>query len=134
MMLLENPFLEVPKIALVDINTTPSKTKIRQDDTQFINSEYLYTIYHSPVVSFIPSPSRPNGNQWKHFDIETIPQFCFTDFLKVRNSSKLLDSKGKEGETISARWNLKKQQLELFYKINDLYTINLKETIITPND
>jgi len=133
MLSMENDYINVPKIGLIDVNQVPFKTKVSADNRDIVNSLHLWTDFHKPVVSFVPSPGKPNANQYKRFDIETIPQFCFADFVKLVGNDMTQDSKGKDAEVMSARWLVKAQKLELFYKINELYTNKLQEEVITPS-
>lgn len=131
MMLLENDFIDVPKIVLIDQNQDPFKTVISTDNETFVNSDYLYRNHHSDE-SFVPSPSRPNANQHKIIEKGGF-SFVFVDYELLRNNNFLKDDDGKSGELISARWFVELRTVDLEFKINELYTDNLKETIRTPD-
>lgn len=134
MLLMENDYVAIDKICLVDVNSNnPAFNKISTDNDSVINTSYLWSNYHKPVVSFIPSNEKPNANQYVHYDIEGVPGFCFSDYAKLVNNNKIKTANGETAEAISARWLLKSQRLDINYKINKLYDKKLKETATTHN-
>ena len=64
------------------------------------------------------------------YDVEkTI--FCKKDYIAVKNTSFMFDYNDKEAELISLDWNVMKKTASIEYKINELYTNNVKVRLIT---
>jgi len=132
MLLLENDFIDVAKIILINNNTNnPRKTEVRTDNLIYVDAEYLWDNYHF-IDSFVKTASRPNANQYKIYSIEK-DVFCYDDFVKVKNSNFIQNSEGQDGEIISIRWNVEDQVAEIKYKINELYDQYLKQQKIIPD-
>ena len=130
MLLMENDFVDVAKIFLIDEDTTkPSKSNIKIPNDEIVNSEFLYNNFHQNRT-FVTSQDFPNGNQYKIYDVNGVP-FCFSDYELLRQSNKMQDSDNRNGRLISCKWNVRKQTAEINYEINELYTNNLKQEIIT---
>lgn len=127
MMLLENDFITVPKICIVEQGKTDRETDISTDTKTYLNARYLYDNFYS-VDSFVPTTSTPNANQWLRKRIEKCP-FTFTDYLTVRANNKIFDVDGNIAKIESLKWNIWEQTAEIEYRINKLYTNNLKENI-----
>jgi hypothetical protein len=127
MMLMENDFISIAKNVILEDGTY----KVSTDDALYTNSEYIYNNFHF-IESFVPTTSKPNGNQYKIYEVEGVP-FCFEDYEKFLTSNFLKDSEGRNGELISLRWDINSQTATINYKISELYTNKLKEEIITPD-
>lgn len=131
MLTMENDYVDVPKIFLIDEASTPADTKIKSTNDAGINSGYLFANYHK-IRTFVPTNSLPNANQYKKYSIEGIPFTC-EDYELLRNNNRLQDSDNRNGTLISCTWNPEKLTADLQYRINELYTNNLKLEVITPN-
>ncbi len=129
--LMENDYIDVPKIGLFRVANDPVDTDLREEDAILINSEYLYNNYHF-IRSFIPKSGKPNANQYKKYSIDGIPFSC-SDYLLLRNNNRLKDINGNDGDIVTASWNPSSQKADIKYRINEKYTNNLKENIITPD-
>ena len=126
MLMMENDFINTPKIILVDEKSTPRNTKLNGSNESVLNSVYLYNNYYK-INSFDTAENSGNANQYKIYESE-VP-FCYEDYVKVKSDNKLIDGE-KEGEIISLRWNVDAQTAEIKYKINELYSNNFKTKII----
>lgn len=126
---MENDYVDVAKIGIFNINAVARQTKVSDNNALYINSEYLYENYHF-LSSFIPSNSRPNANQYKLYEVSSVP-FCFDDYELVRNSNYMQDDLGRNGEILTCNWNVENQTADIKYRINELYTNNLTQETIT---
>lgn len=131
MLLMENDFIDVPKLMLIDEGTTPVNTKINPSNSSLINSEFLYDNYHF-LRNFAITGKRPNGNQFKLYRASGVP-FCYSDYKLLKNDNKLQDDLGRSGELISCSWNVENETADIDYKVNEAYTTNISVEIITPN-
>jgi len=132
MMLLENDFLTVPKILLVEKNSNAKNNKALSINEATINAEYLYDNFHF-VQSFVPSQSKPNANQYLYYEVLGIPFKC-EDYLKLRaEEGGFLDPDGRPAETRTFKWYPHLEKADIGYKVNVLYTKNLKEQKILSN-
>lgn len=131
MMLLENDFINVPKLLLVNNNGNAENNKPLANNSSVLNALYLYDNFHF-VESFVPRPGRPNANQYILPETRTVP-FTFDDYEKVRLGNNLVTSDGEEGKIDSLKWNVYNQTAEISYSLNKLYTNNLKENKIIPD-
>ena len=130
MLKMENDFVNVAKILLVDNNTNARNNKLRPENESRLNARYLWDNYHYHK-SFIAQQDNP-GNQYIIRDFNNIT-FCFEDYEKVRNNNRIFDSDNKEGEIISLKFNPVDETASGSYKIRQIYTNNLQETIIEPD-
>jgi hypothetical protein len=131
MLLMENDMVDIPKLMLIDESTNPVETNINSNNANIINSEFLYDNFHY-LRNFAITGERPHGNQYKIYSATGVP-FCWNDYQLLKNSNRLQDSDGREGELISCRWNIEGQTAEIEYKINEAYTNNIEVEIITPD-
>jgi hypothetical protein len=116
MLLMENDIVDIPKVMLIDEDTNnPINTNINSNNENIINSEFLYNNFHF-LRNFAITGSRPHGNQYKIYSASGVP-FCWDDYQLLKNSNRLQDSDGREGELISCRWNI--EQANSFYRIQN---------------
>ncbi len=127
MLSMENDFIDIPKIGLFNVSSTPRSTDVSTNDAVRVQSEYLWDNYH-----FLRSFVQGSTNQHKLYGLEEVP-FCFDDYELLRNNNYLQDDEGRDGELISLRWNPFREVASIDYKINEKYTDNLKQDIITPD-
>ncbi len=129
---LEKDYFQVPKVVALNINKTPSNTKIKDENSTRLTSIGLWNESYF-VNSFVPSQQLPAPNQWEKYITPTPIKFCFEDYKKVINNNVIFDSLGREGKIISLEWTPEKQEATLEYWVKEIYTTNLKETIDTPD-
>ena len=123
--------VDIPKLMLIDEGNEPVNTVINPNNDNVINSEFIYDEFHF-LRNFAITGERPNGNQYKIYSAEGVP-FCYDDYQLLKNSNRLQDSEGREGELISCRWNIEQETASIDYKINEAYTTNIEVEIITPD-
>ena len=131
MLLMENDFIDVPKMVILSVNSNARNTTIADTDETKTNSLYLYNNYHF-INSFVPSNEKPNANQYKLYEVSGVP-FCFDEYELLRTSNYLQNDEQKDGELLSLKWNVEEQTATINYKINELYTNKLREQKITPD-
>jgi hypothetical protein len=130
MMVLENDAVMVQKMMLIDVGGTNRGNKLNANNQTQLAAKYLYDNYHF-INSFAPSAALPNANQWIRKRIENAP-FCFDDYLLVKNGNKIIAPDGSIAKIESLKWNIWDQKADIEYRINKLYTNNLKLTTSEP--
>lgn len=131
MMLLANDYFTTPKVVSLNIGTNPVDTKIKDENATRLTSDALYAEAYY-VNSFVPSAKLPAPNQWVKRKHDAIT-FCFDDYKLVRNNNLIFDSEDRAGKIISFDWQIEAETLEAEYWEQQIYTTNLKETILTPD-
>lgn len=128
-----NDFHEVPKVVTINEATNPVDTKIKDINATRLTSEALYNESYF-VSSFVPTTTDPAlPNQWRKYNRGDIT-FCFDDYKKVVNNNYIFDSEDNVGKLISLDWNPELEVAEkMEYWLQQIYTTNLKETILTPD-
>ena len=125
MLLLENDFVQKPKLVMLDTTLTttdPLSIKVNKQNEEFLSAEYLWDNFH-----FINSFVGDNHNQGKIFTTPPI-NFCLEDYNKVRTNNIIFDSDGvTKVEVKSLKWNIYEQEAEITYKVPVKWTDNLKE-------
>jgi hypothetical protein len=127
MLMLENDFINTPKILLIEEKGDPINTKVKSTNQSTLNSVYLYNNYH--YINSFDSQVYGKTNQYKIYKVEGVP-FCYDDYIKVKNNNKLYDGE-KEGVIDSLSWNIWEQTANITFRINEIYTNNLETKIIT---
>ena len=127
MLMLENDFINTPKILLIEEKGDPINTKVKSTNQSTLNSVYLYNNFH--FIDSFDSKIYDKTNQYRIFEVENVP-FCYDDYIKVKNNNKLRDGE-KEGLIDSLSWNIFNQTANIKYIINEIYTNNLYTKIIT---
>lgn len=124
MLMLENDSVLVPKALLIERGSEPRKNKIYADHKTYLSAKYLWDNYHN-INSFVPTSQNPNANQWK---IKTVNvRFSLSDFLLVKNNNRIFDSQGRKCLIDSLKWNPWNNYATITYRVNELYTSNLKQ-------
>ena len=118
MLLLENDFVNVPKIFIIQEGSTPRKTDV--DET--LNAKYLWDNYHF-INSFYPIQGKHNQYIKRTFD--NVP-FCFDDYEKVKLDNRILTNFGESALVDSLEWNVYRQSANIKYRVNKLYYNNFK--------
>lgn len=128
MMSIENDFINLPKLVLLNTDTSSAELKsvrLRSDLRDILNAEFLYDNFYA-INSFVGD----NPNQYKIFTLTDVP-FCIDDYNKVKNSKFVIESDGiRKGEIITLKWNVYQQRAIITYRVREKYTDNLKETKI----
>jgi len=130
MMLVSTDFPQIPKVLSLDIAVDAVNTKIKDANATRMTSNGLYDESYF-IDSFVPSAKLPKPNQWVKRTREDIT-FCLDDYFKVVNNPFIFDSQGRKGKLISLDWGAEDEEATIEYWIQEIYTRNLKETIITP--
>ena len=118
MLLLENDFVNVPKVFIIQEGSTPRKTDV--DET--LNAKYLWDNYHF-INSFYPISGKHNQYIKRTFD--NVP-FCFEDYQKVKLDNRILTNFGESALVDSLEWNVYRQSANIKYRVNKLYYNNFK--------
>ncbi len=130
MMLLENEFIVVPKLAIVNENKTNNrKTDIDELNSVYLSAEYIYSNFH-----FVNNFVEVNGkhNQWIKYKLSKVP-FNFDDYQKVKRDNIITDKFNNFARIDSLRWFVEKGYADISYRVNKIYINNLKN-VITQND
>lgn len=129
MLLMENDFVNIPKLIMIDDSS--GKNKIHSKNDFYINAIHLWNEFHY-INSFVEDTDLGSSehNQKKLYTLTNVP-FCYEDYQKVRNSNKVREADGiTEGELVSLKWNIYDQKADITYKVPEKYTNNLELTKI----
>jgi hypothetical protein len=131
MLKMENDFISVSKMLIIKEGNDARNNKPTANNSVLLDANYLFETYHS--INSFDSETYPAHNQHINRSIENIP-FCFEDYEKVRTDNKIYDNNGVDiGELLSLEWNpFTKIATSIKFKINKVYTKNLKTTVIIP--
>lgn len=124
MLRIEKDIISVNKTLLVEEGSSSLYNKVHPLNDLCFSAKYLWENYHS-VSSFVPTPSRPNGNQYYKYSFENVP-FTFDNFEQVKEKSSIFTSDGQEAIIDSLKWNYQRQTANITIKINKIYTNNFK--------
>lgn len=109
--------------------------KITTDNETKLSAENLWNKYHF-IESFVPSASRPAGNQTYTYEIPAAP-FCLEDYYKIRGinndnkgEAKVISPEGNPAKILSLKWNIWDNKARIKYAEEKLYTDNLQETLL----
>lgn len=130
MLKLESDYISVPKLILVDVKASPRQNVLLQGNETYLSARYMWDNFHSNK-SFVPN-AQGEHNQHKYYEIPKIP-FTVGDFPLVKTSNYIFDSNGVEAKLLSLKYNPIGETATGRYKVNELYTTNLKQTIIEPD-
>lgn len=120
------------KVFALDISSNPRNTKLKKDNNTKINSKYFYNTYHSDQ-SFIPSASRPFGNQKDIFEAIDVP-IPLPEIKKMMNNKRIFTFDGQQAELISFLYRPRTGIAErIEYSISKISAPNLKQVINTPD-
>lgn len=127
---IEYDFTTEQKIFLMDEGSSDKFNKLSAENESVVNALYLWNNYYK-VNSYLPTSGNPNGNQYIIRKFENIP-FTLEDYLKVKENNHILDYNNNKAKIVSLTWNCEKQTANFEIWFNQLYTSNLKETILLP--
>lgn len=117
---LQNDFIGVDRLFIEG-----EDGKIDANNKSFLSAEALYNNFHF-IESALPQIGRPNGNQWIRFkDLED--ELCCEDFLLLKDNNLAKDVNGTDAKIETLRYNPHENKATFSYRINKLYTKNLKE-------
>jgi len=97
-----------------------------------IGAKNLFEKFHY-INSFVPTdvadtddnPLTPQlHNQWKLYEFENVP-FCYEDYLKVKSNNNIIFA-DKVGRIESLEWDVYNQTAKISFRVNELWTANLK--------
>ena len=113
MLMLENDFVDVPKMFIINEGSTPVKTDI----VETLTAKYLWDNF-----KFINSFQPINGkhNQMLKYSHDKVP-FCFDDFEKIKMDNRFTTNFGEVGYIDSLEWNVYRQDAKIKYRVNKLY-------------
>lgn len=138
MMKIETDLFTVPKIFLMEEGSQSKYNKIPLSNYGFVSARYLYQNFHAPVVSFLPSTLRPNGNQYIIKQFNKVP-FTFDDFQKVKKNNNIFTNDNKVALIDDGEWNDYHEQASLRVRISQMFTVDangnqtIKETYLEPD-
>ena len=107
----------VPKIIPFNGNSIPSNYR------DVFSAEVLWNKYHNDK-SFVVGDF---GGQYKIVSAR-IP-FTLNDFVKVVDNGEFLDEDGQPAQMLDFEWAMLGDYANIRYKVKEVYTTNLKETI-----
>ena len=113
MLMLENDFVDVPKMFLINEGSQPIKTDVDEG----LTAKYLWENF-----KFINSFQTINGkhNQMLKYSHDKVP-FCFDDYEKIKLDNRILTNFGEVGYIDSLEWNVYRQDAKIKYRVNKLY-------------
>ena len=136
MLKMENDFVSIPKLLLLDdmnvdsIKDNKEDIKLLTNSEVYLNAGYIYENYHV-ASSFVPD-SNGKHNQYLIKSFNNIP-FSFDELNNVISNNRIYDAKGNECILTSLKFNPIKQVASGTYKQNFQYIYNIKETKLYPN-
>jgi len=130
MLKMENDFITVPKMLLVEEKLSPSKNHLLPDNETKLSAEYLWNNYHN--ISSFDEVEYSETNQYLIYETPEIPFTC-KDYLSVKNKNTITSPDGNKGRIDSLEWNPIKETAVIKYRINNIYLSNLKTEKLIPN-
>lgn len=127
MLLLEKDMIGVDKIALVDVASDQSKTKISLDNDTIIRASYLYTNYHASN-SFAPNSDSAQRYVYEYPNVE----MTLTDVTNVLRDGTVYLNNGNVAEVITCSWNSSSQLANFVVKERKIYSNNLDQRTYEP--
>jgi len=131
MLNLEYDLFTIPKICVFQEGKKDRFNKLHPQNYNYYSARELYQKFHF-VKSFIPSATKPNGNQFYIYNYSKVP-FSFDDYQKVKENNRIFTADGKEAIIVNLKWNIFNQHAEIKVMVNKLYTNNLIENYYEPN-
>jgi len=130
MLKIETDFTSSAKFFLMDKGSQAKFNKLTSGNETIVSAKYLYNNYHF-INSFVPTSSRPKGNQYIIKEFDNVP-FSFEDFLNVKDNNQIT-AFGEESLIEAVKWNPFQQKAYIRVRINTLLTSNFSQTNIEPN-
>lgn len=118
--------VQVPKFFILNENKIdPTLTRISLLNELLINADNIYNTFYR-IDSFVHSVSKPLGNQYKRFRIES-DVFDVRDYFKVRNNAYIYNENGQECELEKIVWDVDAETCEIDFRQNELFVPDLQE-------
>lgn len=127
MLLIEKDMIGVDKIALVDVGSDQSKTKISLDNDNIIRASYLWDNYHK-TRSFAPTNDTAQRFIYEYNSVE----MNLSDVTNVLNEGVVYLNSGKLAEVVTCAWNSSTQLANFVVREKRIYSSNLEETTDEP--
>ncbi|NBP67264.1 MAG: hypothetical protein EBU52_00820 [Cytophagia bacterium] len=121
MLMLENDFVDVPKMFIINEGAIPRKT----DVVETFNAKYVWENYKY-IDSFMPINGKHNQYILKQHD--KVP-FCYDDYEKVKLDNRILTNFGESALVDSLEWDVYNQSADIKYRVNKQYYNNFKAAI-----
>jgi hypothetical protein len=127
MLMMECDYVMIPKLLLVPRKNTAKQRIIQVGN---LSARYLHDNFYI-YDSFVPNADNIH-NQYILKSVSKI-DFTFEDYEKARLSNHITDDQGNEARLISLKWNPIEGYADIEYKVNQIYTLNLQQSIIEPD-
>lgn len=122
MMSLSADTTSVEKLLIINKNKIPASINNQ------LQAKDLWNDFHF-INSFVPTLDPLDGilkhNQQEIYGEIEVP-FCHEDYIKLVGNNRFKTLDGKSGEITTLNWSPYKSSAKISYKINELYTKNLK--------
>lgn len=131
---IETDLFTIPKLFLMAKGSEAKFNKIPTNNGTIVSAKYLYDNYHKASTSFLPSPGRPNGNQYVIKNFDKVP-FVFSDFLKVKADNNIFTSDNKKALIDDGEWNDFNETAKLKVRISQTYipSSEIEEVYLEPD-
>jgi hypothetical protein len=129
---MSNDDVAVPKIFIIDEHPSdPKLNSVAPSNAILFSAEVIYNLFHS-IDSFVPTQTRPTGNQYKRWRIDK-DKFTIVDFLNVRENAYIYNEIGKECELERLVWDVEAETAEIDFREPHLYIQDFDEIKININ-
>jgi hypothetical protein len=129
---MSNDDVAVPKIFIIDEHPSdPKLNSVAPSNAILFSAEVIYNLFHS-IDSFVPTQTRPTGNQYKRWRIDK-DKFTIVDFLNVRENAYIYNEIGKECELERLVWDVEAETAEIDFREPHLYIKDFDEIKININ-
>jgi hypothetical protein len=122
MLKLETDFVNIPKLMIMN-----NENKLPANHKSVWSAKVLYDKYY--IYNSFVGNNFTNANQWLLYEGVKVP-FGFTDFLSLIDNSYFYNQNGNPAQVTKIEWNISRDYALLSYRVNEVYTKNLKETFI----
>jgi hypothetical protein len=129
-MVMEQDYVAIPKIMLIDRTSNPRNNKLLSFADSFLNAKYLYDEYHF-FNNFVTTKGVNSQGIIKTVDSVN---FSFDDDEKTRSSGNILDSDGKDATLMTLDYYPIAEIASYQYKRKEIYTNNLQINTQYPNE
>ena len=132
MLKMDNDFISTQKMLLVGNNSDAKNNTLLPNNEELLSADYIFENYHS--INSFDSKAYPTTGQYLKYSVSNIP-FTFSDYEKVRTNDKIIAKNGVDiGFIDTLEWNpITQIATEINYRVNKVYTKNLKTTKIIPD-
>ena len=127
MMLIEKDMISVDRIALLDVNSEPSKTKISFANSLVVNAKNLFANFYQSA-SFAPGAKTAQRYIYNYENVE----MSFTDVVNVRDDRAARLPDGTIAEVLSCTYNPDKQIANFEVAERKAYINSIKQEISEP--